>query len=217
MNDYKISAIVACYNDGRAIPEMYERLLLSIKKINCHYEIIFVNDGSLDDSSQIIENICKKDTNVIGIIHSRNFNSQNAFSSGMIKASGDAIVLLDGDLQDPPEIIEKFIQKWESGYEVVYGVRSKRKASLFLRFSYKFFYRLFNKISDIKIPLDAGDFSLIDRRVVDEINKTNETDRFIRGLRAWVGFKHTGIEYTRLKRVKRGIVLPPALIGRHLL
>ena len=200
MKNFKISAIIACYNDARAIPEMYERVLLTFKKINCQYEIIFVNDGSPDNSTDIIEDICKKDSNVIGIVHSRNFSSQNAFTSGMMKASGDAVVLLDGDLQDPPEMIEKFITEWEKGYEVVYGIRTKRKASLFLRLSYKIFYRLFNKVSYIKIPLDAGDFSLMDRKVVEAINKTPETDRFIRGLRAWVGFNQTGVEYNRPER-----------------
>jgi len=200
MNKFKISAVIACYNDQKAIPEMYERLLLIFKKIECEYEIFFVNDGSPDNSSEIIEEICKKDSNVTGIIHSRNFSSQNAFTSGMKKSTGDAVILLDGDLQDPPEIIEKFVEKWKKGYEVVYGIRTKREANFFLKFSYKFFYRLFNKISNVKIPLDAGDFSLMDKKVVDAINNTPETDRFIRGLRAWVGFKQTGVEYFRPER-----------------
>lgn len=200
MNNFKISSVIACYNDEKSIQEMYERLILIFNKIKCEYEIIFVNDGSPDNSSEVIEKICKKDSNVIGITHSRNFNSQNAFTSGMMKSTGDAVILLDGDLQDPPEIIEKFINEWKKGYEVVYGVRTKREANFFLKFSYKFFYRLFNKLSNIRIPLDAGDFSLMDKKVVDAINNTPETDRFIRGLRAWVGFKQTGVEYYRPDR-----------------
>ena len=198
--NYKLSAIIACYNDSQSILEMYERLIKTFNKINCDYEIIFANDGSLDNTSVIIDKICKQDFNVIGVIHSRNFNSQNAFTSGMIKSTGDAVILLDGDLQDPPEIIENFVLEWKKGFEVVYGIRSKREASFFLRFAYKLFYRLFNKISDIRIPLDAGDFSLMDRKVVDAINLTPETDRFIRGLRAWVGFKQIGVEYYRPER-----------------
>ena len=200
MKNKKITAIIACYNDEKAIPEMYERLILVFNKINYKYEIIFVNDGSPDNSHNVIEDICKKDTNVVGIIHSRNFSSQNAFTSGMMKATGDAIILLDGDLQDPPEIIEKFVREWEKGYEVVYGIRTKREANVFLKFAYRIFYRLFNKLSNIKIPLDAGDFSLMDKSVVDAINNIPETDRFIRGLRAWVGFKQTGVEYFRPER-----------------
>ena len=196
----KLTAIIACYNDQEAIPEMHSRLVSTFKKINCNYEIIFVDDGSPDNSKEIIRNISKSDTNVYGIVHSRNFSSQNAFTSGMLKSSGDAVILLDGDLQDPPEIIEKFYNKWAEGYDVVYGVRNKREANFLMNFFYKLFYKIFKKISNIDIPLDAGDFSLIDKKVVKEINSMPESDRFIRGLRAWVGFKQTGINYFRPER-----------------
>ena len=197
---YKISAVIACYNDALSLPEIHKRLSDTFKKIRCDFEIIFVNDGSLDDSTEVIKKICKNDHNVTGIVHSRNFSSQNAFTSGMLRATGDAVVLLDGDLQDPPETIEKFIKLWKDGNDVVYGIRNKREASIFLRIAYKLFYRIFRKFSDIKIPLNAGDFSLMDRKVVNAINRTPETDRFIRGLRAWVGFKQTGVEYFRPER-----------------
>ena len=200
MKNKKITAIIACYNDEQAIPEMYERLILVFKKIKYEYEIIFVNDGSLDNTTEIIKKICLKDKNVFGIVHSRNFSSQSAFTSGMLKATGDAIVLLDGDLQDPPEIIEKFIEKWQEGNQVVYGIRNKRQANLFLATSYKLFYKIFKKLSEVKIPLNAGDFSLIDMKVVQSINSMPETDRFVRGLRAWVGYKQTGVEYYRPER-----------------
>lgn len=200
IKELTLSAVIACYKDQEAIPIMHERLTKVFKKIGCKYEIIFVNDGSPDNSEAVLEEICSKDINTIAIFHSRNFNSQNAFTSGMKQAAGDAVVLLDGDLQDPPELIEEFSKKWVEGYDVVYGSRVNRQASSIMNFAYKFFYRLFNKVSYLEIPLDAGDFSLMDRRVVDEINKTTETDRFIRGLRAWVGFKQIGVPYVRPER-----------------
>jgi glycosyltransferase involved in cell wall biosynthesis len=200
INDLTISAVIACYKDGEAIPLMHSRLTDVFQKIGCKYEIIFVNDGSPDNSENILEDICSKDLNTTAIFHSRNFNSQNAFTSGMKQATGDAVVLLDGDLQDPPELIQNFAYKWMEGYDVVYGSRIRRDASNIMNYAYKTFYRIFNKISYLEIPLDAGDFSLMDRRVVDEINKTTETDRFIRGLRAWVGFKQVGVPYIRPER-----------------
>ena len=200
INELKISAVIACYKDGEAIPIMHNRLTDVFQKIGCKYEIIFVNDGSPDDSENVLEDICSKDLNTTAIFHSRNFNSQNAFTSGMKQATGDAVVLLDGDLQDPPELIENFTKKWMEGYDVVYGSRIKRDASKIMNYAYKIFYRIFNKLSDLEIPLDAGDFSLMDRKVVNEINKTTETDRFIRGLRAWVGFNQIGVPYVRPER-----------------
>ncbi len=200
ISELKISAVIACYKDGEAIPIMHNRLTDVFQKIGCKYEIIFVNDGSPDDSENVLENICSKDLNTTAIFHSRNFNSQNAFTSGMKQATGDAVVLLDGDLQDPPELIENFTKKWMEGYDVVYGSRIKRDASKIMNYAYKIFYRIFNKLSDLEIPLDAGDFSLMDRKVVNEINKTTETDRFIRGLRAWVGFNQIGVPYVRPER-----------------
>lgn len=196
-----ISAIIACYKDGRAIPFMHKRLKEVFKRINTDYEIIFVNDGSPDSSEEIITNLVKKDNRVIGINHSRNFGSQMAFTSGMEIAKGDSVVLLDGDLQDPPEVIEKFYQKWIEGYDVIYGIRVKRETTLSMQVMYKLFYRVFQKLSYIKIPLDAGDFSLLDRKVVEALQKLPERDRFLRGLRAWVGFKQVGVPYIRPERM----------------
>ncbi len=201
-NNYKkISAVIACYGDEKAIPFMYERLTKVFRKINVDYEIIFVNDGSPDNTEDLLLNLANSDPHVIGINHSRNFSSQMAFTSGMNIATGDAVVLLDGDLQDPPEVIEEFFKKWRKGYDVIYGVRVKREAPLYMVFLYKAFYRVFHKISYIKIPLDAGDFSLIDRKVVEVLKQFPERDRFLRGLRAWVGFKQIGIPYTRPERM----------------
>lgn len=197
----KISAIIAIYQDGPAISDMYARLKSVCEKIDVDYEIIFVNDCSPDNAREILAGLAEKDKKVVVINHSRNFGSQNAFTSGMKVATGDAVVLLDGDLQDPPEIIEKFYDKWQEGYQVVYGQRIKREASVLMQFFYKAFYRVFQKLSYIPIPLDAGDFSLIDRKVVDSLNTLPEYNRFLRGLRAWVGYRQIGVPYLRPERL----------------
>ena len=197
----KISAVIACYRDEQAIPQMYQRLSATFNKIGVDYEIIFVNDGSPDNTESVLAGLVEKDEHVIAVNHSRNFSSQMAFTSGMDIASGDAVVLLDGDLQDPPEIIGKFYEKWLEGFDVVYGVRTKREAPLLMQAAYKLFYRIFRKMSYICMPLDAGDFSLMDRRVVDCMKLFPERDRFLRGLRAWLGFKQTGIPYVRAERL----------------
>ena len=201
MKQKKISAIIACYKDAQAIPIMHERLTKVFKKINLDYEIIFVNDGSPDNTEEVLNKLVNKDKHVIAVNHSRNFSSQMAFTSGMEIAKSDAVVLLDGDLQDPPEIIEKFYAKWKQGFDVIYGIRTKREAPLYMTICYKLFYRIFHKMSYVKMPLDAGDFSLIDNKVVQILKTFPERDRFLRGLRAWVGFKQTGIPYTRPERM----------------
>src|SRR5205823_910753 len=149
-------------------------------------EIIFVNDASPDDAEKVLAGLAAEDPGVVVINHTRNFGSQAAFTSGMRICTGDMAVLMDGDLQDPPEIIPQLFEKWREGYEVVYGERVKREATPFLRFAYKAFYRLFRALSYVKIPTDAGDFSLMDRKVIDALNAMPERDRFLRGLRAWV-------------------------------
>lgn len=197
----KISAIIACYNDALAIPIMHQRLSKVFKRINVNYEIIFVNDGSPDNSEEVLKKLVEKDRRVIAINHSRNFGSQMAFTSGMDIASSDCVVLLDGDLQDPPELIEKFFKKWQEGYQVVYGIRIKRDAPFYMQIFYKLFYRIFRKLAYIKIPVDASDFSLMDKRVVNVLKEFPERDRFLRGLRAWVGFSQTGVPYVRPERM----------------
>ncbi len=197
----KISAIIACYRDDQAIPVMHERLTQVFEKIQTDYEIIFVNDCSPADDEQVILNLCRKDPHVIGISHSRNFGSQSAFMSGMEVSSGDAVVLLDGDLQDTPEVIEQFYKKWEEGVDIVYGQRIKRQAPLHMQLFYKIFYRIFKQMVDFHIPVDAGDFSLMDRKVVNHLLQFPEKDLFLRGLRAWVGFKQAGVPYVRPERM----------------
>jgi len=196
-----ITAVIACYKDAQAIPVMYERLVKVFNEMKMRYEIIFVNDCSPDNSEDVLNSICKKDANVIAITHSRNFGSQSAFLSGMEISTGNTVVLMDGDLQDPPEIIPQFYDKWMQGFEVVYGNRVKRETSWLLNLLYKAFYRLFRKMSYIEIPLDAGDFSMIDRKVVKELIALPETEQFLRGLRAWVGFKQIGVDYIRPERM----------------
>jgi len=196
-----VSAIIACYKDGEAIPVMYRRLTDTFNKIGIDYEIIFVNDGSPDDSASVIRDISAKDPHVIGITHSRNFGSQMAFRSGMEISTKDSVVLLDGDLQDPPELIEDFYARWEEGYDVVYGRRVKRDMPWHWAILYKLFYRVFAMFSYVNIPLDAGDFSLMDRRVVGWLLNCPERDLFVRGLRAYVGFRQTGIDYVRPERM----------------
>lgn len=195
-----VSAVVACYKDARAIPIMYERLKATFAKLQIDHEIIFVNDDSPDDSEQVICSISSRDRHVVGISHSRNFGSQAAFRSGMEIATKNACVLLDGDLQDPAELIEAFVGKWNQGFDIVYGTRVDREASLFMRFACKLFYRLFDAFSYLPIPHDAGDFSLLDRRAVEAILQHSERDFFLRGIRASVGFKQTGVDYVRPAR-----------------
>jgi len=197
----KLSAVIACYRDAPAVPYMHQRLTSVFRKLDVDYEIIFVNDASPDDAREVLAELAAEDPAVTVINHTRNFGSQSAFTSGMRVATGNAVILLDGDLQDPPELIEQFYEKWKEGYDVVYGVRVKRQASRFLQVAYKGFYRLFRAASYVPIPVDAGDFSLLDRRVVEVMNGLPETNRFLRGLRAWVGFRQTGVPYVRSERM----------------
>jgi len=196
-----VSAIIACYKDAQAIPYMCQRLTDTFKKLKIEYEIIFVNDCSPDNCAQVIEEISASDPHVIGISHSRNFGSQMAFRSGMELATMNSVVLLDGDLQDPPELIEQFHQRWAEGFDIVYGRRVKREMPWYWGLLYKAFYRVFAAFSYVSIPHDAGDFSLIDRRAVGWLLQCNERDLFMRGLRAYVGFKQVGVDYVRPERM----------------
>ncbi|MEH6627068.1 MAG: NAD-dependent epimerase/dehydratase family protein [Motiliproteus sp.] len=196
-----VSAIVACYKDEQAIPIMHERLVNVFKKLGLDYEIIFVNDCSPDDSAETIRKISAQDPHVMGVTHTRNFGSQSAFKSGMELASKEACVLLDGDLQDPPELIEDFVREWQAGADVVYGRRVKREMSVLLEACYRGFYQLFSAMSEIPIPKNAGDFSLMDRSVVYWMLQCQERDSFLRGLRAYIGFKQVGVDYERPERM----------------
>ncbi|MGW8394637.1 NAD-dependent epimerase/dehydratase family protein [Pseudoduganella sp. HUAS MS19] len=196
-----ISAVIACYRDGQAIPIMHQRLVAVFQRLGLDYEIIFVNDNSPDDSAEVIREISASDPHVIGINHSRNFGSQAAFRSGMGIASKEAVVLMDGDLQDPPELIEAFVERWRAGADVVYGRRIKREMPVLVEACYRAFYRLFAMMSEVPVPKDAGDFSLIDRSVVYWLLQCQERDSFLRGLRAYVGFRQEGVDYVRPERM----------------
>jgi dolichol-phosphate mannosyltransferase len=165
------------------------------------YEIIFVNDGSSDETLPIIRALAGQDKRLKVISLSRNFGQQAAFSAGMEYAKGDAVIFMDADLQDPPEVIPEFIAKWREGYRIIYGVRKRREGeSKFKRFSATLYYRLLSGLADIKIPHDTGDFRLIDRCVLDTVRKMPEHNRFLRGMSCWTGFKQISVEYRREKR-----------------
>lgn len=205
-----ISIVVPVYNEELNIKPMYDRVTKVIRNLEGYrYEIIYVDNCSKDNTLAEIKKLANHDANVYGLSMARNFgSSQPSTVAGLHYARGDAVVVIDGDIQDPPEMIADFIAKWEEGFEVVYGIRSKRKGSILRRIGYKAFYRLFKKMSYIDIPLDAGDFGLIDRRVVDEIKQLKENEIFFRGIRAWVGFKQIGIEYTRDDREQGQTSIP---------
>lgn len=198
---FSVTAVIACYKDAQAIPIMAERLQKMFASLNLDYEILFVNDGSPDDTEEVIRALSAQNPHISGITHSRNFGSQAAFRSGMQLASKNAVVLMDGDLQDPPELIPDFVARWREGCDVVYGVRVKREAAWYMQIAYKAFYRIFDYFSSVPIPHDAGDFSLIDRRVVDWLLACEERDLFLRGLRAYVGFRQAGVPYVRPERM----------------
>jgi dolichol-phosphate mannosyltransferase len=196
----KISVIAPCYNEEAVLPKLFARLDAVTATWGMDYEIICIDDGSRDRTWELLKNKNAADARWRCLSFARNFGHQTAVSAGLFYATGDAIVVIDADLQDPPEEIVRFFEKWRQGYEVVYGVRQKRKESIFKRFCYWFFYRLMAGIAAFDVPLDSGDFCLMDRRVVDTIKFMPERNRFVRGLRAWAGFKQIGIAYERQTR-----------------
>jgi glycosyltransferase involved in cell wall biosynthesis len=200
LTDKFVSVVVTCYRDEGSVEELLRRLTETMAKVTPNWEVIYVNDDSPDNAEAVLLEQAKHNPRLTVISHARNFGAQVAFNTGMLQARGDAVVIMDGDLQDPPELIETFVRKWIEGYEVVYGIRAKRHEGRLRNVGYKIFYRMFRRIAYIDIPLDAGEFSLMDRVVVDVILSCPENDRLIRGLRAYAGFKQTGIEFERPKR-----------------
>lgn len=202
LTNKKVSLVVVNYKDEGSIRELYRRATEALQKTTSDYEIVYVNDASPDDSEIILRELAAKDRRLTVMLHSRNFGRENAFTSGLRQATGDAVVIMDGDLQDPPELIPEFVEKWLDGYQVVYGVRIQREKSLSRKFKffYRLFYVVFDKLVQFKVPKNTGDFSLMDRVVVDHLNALPEKDRFTRGLRAWVGFKQRGVGFVRPER-----------------
>ncbi|AEF18239.1 glycosyl transferase family 2 [Thermoanaerobacterium xylanolyticum LX-11] len=205
MSHIKYSVVIPVYNEELLIEESYRRLKKVMDSTDETYELIFVDDGSHDKSAEILSGISMNDRNVKLISFSRNFGHQTAITAGMDNAKGDAVVVIDADLQDPPEVILKMIEKWKEGYDVVYGKRAERKGESFFKlFTARVFYRLLKSLTNVDIPVDTGDFRLIDRKVCDVMNSMTsikEKNRYIRGLVSWVGFKQTGVEYVRDPRL----------------
>ena len=195
-----ISLVIPCFNEAAVLPMLFERIQHAAAYWKYDYEVILVDDGSSDSTWEQLQQFNQLDNRWKAVKLSRNFGHQLALWTGLQHVEGDAVVVLDADLQDPPEIIPEFLNKWESGYDVVYAIRRKRKESLFKRAAYFCYYRCLKMLSEINIPLDSGDFCVMDRRVVQALLSCNEQEPFIRGLRAWVGFNQTGLAYERAGR-----------------
>jgi len=197
----RLSIIIPIFNEERILPELFQRVTDAARSITSDYELIFVNDGSKDKSIDILKQFAKQDKNVKYIDFSRNFGHQIAVSAGLDFSSGQAVVIIDGDLQDPPELIPEMYKKYKEGYPVVYAKRKERKGETpFKKLTAKLFYRILQKLTSIDIPLDTGDFRLIDRKVVDNLKKMTEQNKFLRGQIAWMGYKSTYVEFIRDER-----------------
>ncbi len=196
------SIVVPVYNEEAVVAECYKQLKEVMDSTGENYELIFVNDGSKDKTAEMVRTYCQQDNNVKFIDFSRNFGHQIAITAGMDLSRGDAIVVIDADLQDPPRVILEMIKKWHEGYDVVYGKRLKRKGeTIFKKLTAAAFYRFLKKMTDVDIPVDVGDFRLIDRSVCDAMKKINERNRFVRGIISWLGFNQGEVMYERDKRL----------------
>lgn len=200
-NEIGLSVIIPVFNEEEIISELYERLSNSVAQITSNYELIFINDGSMDNTLSELRNLIAIDDKVFFINFSRNFGHQIAVSAGLDKCKKEVVIIIDGDLQDPPEIIPQMYEKYNEGYEVVYAKRAVRKGETFFKKNTaKMFYRLMRKITSINIPLDTGDFRLMDRKIVDYLKKMPEHNKFLRGQIAWMGFKQTEVSFIREER-----------------
>ncbi len=196
----RISLVVPVFNEAAIISEFHRRATTVLRQCGHPYEIVFVDDGSSDNSLGMLRDLANGDPHIRIVSFSRNFGHQAAVTAGMRNAGGRAVIVIDGDLQDPPELIPNLIALWEQGNDVVYAVRRTRQEHWLMQLAYRAFYRLLRRLSYVDIPLDSGDFALMDRRIVDLLNQMPERNRFVRGIRAWVGFRQTGFEYDRDRR-----------------
>ncbi len=195
------SIVIPVFNEVEVLDTLYSRMTAMLEKLDEPWEIILIDDGSSDGSSEIMRSMSERDPRIRVIFFSRNFGHQIAVTAGMDHALGDAIVVIDADLQDPPEVIPQLIEKWQDGYEVVFAVRQEREGETwFKKTTASLFYRLIYRITDVKIPLDTGDFRLYDRKVVDVMKKMREKHRFLRGMSSWVGYRQIGVPYNRARR-----------------
>ena len=197
----KYSIISPIFNESGNIPDLYNRVRDVLDSTGESWELILIDDGSTDDSADLIRDYANQDARVKPVLFARNFGHQIAVTAGLDYSRGGAVVIIDSDLQDPPEVILDLITKWKEGYEVVYAVREEREGeSWFKLFTAALFYRMISSITDVNIPTDAGDFRLLDRKVVDVLNQMREKHRFLRGMSSWVGFRQTGVPYSRVAR-----------------
>lgn len=195
-----VSLVIPCCNEAEVLPLLFQRVQDAVKTWPFSYEVILIDDGSTDATWEMMQQFHDQDDRWKAVRLSRNFGHQLALWTGLQHAQGDAVVVLDADLQDPPEVVPQFLEQWQAGYDVVYAIRRKRKEGMFKRTAYFCYYRFLKMLSEIHIPLDSGDFCVMDRRVVQALLSCNEQEPFIRGLRAWVGFRQTGLTYERAGR-----------------
>ncbi|MBF0131590.1 MAG: glycosyltransferase [Magnetococcales bacterium] len=200
LTDKMISVVVTCYRDEGSVRELLRRLETVMQEVTPNWEVIYVNDASPDQAEQVLLEEARTNKRLTVISHSRNFGAQVAFTTGMMQAKGDAVVIMDGDLQDPPDLIHDFVRLWIEKYDVVYGIRAERTEGWARNLGYKVFYRILKRISYLDVPVDAGEFSLMDRVVVDVILHAEERDRLVRGLRVHAGFRQTGVPFKRPAR-----------------
>ena len=197
----QVSFVIPVYNEESNLPMLVDRIVKIMDQSSIQLEAVLVDDGSRDNSRQLLQQLAISDSRFHVVLLSRNHGHQLALTAGLSVARGsEGVFVLDGDLQDPPELLDTFYSKFKEGFDVVYAIREKRKEVFYKRFAYYIFYRILKKIANIEIPLDSGDFSFISRRVVDVLNKMPEESRFIRGMRTWIGFKQIGIAYDRQER-----------------
>jgi polyisoprenyl-phosphate glycosyltransferase len=195
------SIIAPIFNETGNIPELYRRVKEVMDKTGEDWELVTIDDGSTDGSTEMLRELARQDARVRPVIFARNFGHQLAVTAGLDYARGQAVTIIDADLQDPPEVILDLIAKWREGYQVVYAVRAEREGETWFKlFTASLFYRMIYKITDVKIPMDTGDFRLLDRKVVDVMKSMRERHRFLRGMSVWVGFKQIGVEYKRAAR-----------------